>query len=562
MASGKLRGADHRLLRGYAPLVGIVAALLLVALLVPTVQPEQNVAANGPGSNTAGVTGDAGGATGTLQGSTGGAAGTAGTSGGSGAGGSTGNAGGVVGGHITGPPPGATSCTGLQVPGDSYSPPCVQWAGGTNNFGATSAGVTADAITVTLRETDVPDVGALVAQFTGGKVQIHETPADVERTYHVLADYFNKHFQFYGRKIQIKVFHGQGSLTTEALGGGQDTAQADAINAAQQQHAFADISSLTQPYSEALVARKVVSLNNLYFSQQWYAQRAPYAWSFVPDGTKVVQAGADFTTKYLVGKPASYAGGSLQGKPRKIAVIAPDNPIYQQSVSEFVNRVGRSNIADVRSYPLDIGSLQTNANNLVNVLSGEGITTVLVATDPVTPFFMSAAAAQSGWTPEWVLAGVAFTDADFVGQLMNQQEWSHSFGVSYLAAQQPERASAAYRAYKEMSPGTEPAQLLVAIIYYELEMLAIGVQGAGPSLTPATLQDGFARYPGGSGEAGSWAFPRGQYTPEQDGRIVWWDPHATSQYNGQLGAYRDNGKRYPLGGYPAGAIPVFPSGAP
>jgi hypothetical protein len=543
------------LLRGYAPLIGIVVALVLVAVLVPTVQPEQNVSSSN-GSYSAGTVDGGGtaqsGPTATITGTGGPSAARTGAAGGSA----------TAGGHITGAPPGAASCAGLQVPGDPYSPPCVQWSGGTNNKGPTSAGVTGDTITLTLRETDVPDIGALVAQFTGGKIQIKETPADVNRTYQVLADYFNKHFQFYGRKIQIKVFHGQGSLTTEALGGGQDTAQADAINAAQQQHAFADISALTQPYSEALASRKVIALNNLYFSQQWYAQRAPYAWSFVPDGTKVVQAGADFATKYLIGKPADYAGGGLQGKPRKIAVIAPDNPIYQQSVTEFVNRVGRSNIADLRSYPLDIGSLQTNANNLVNVLSGEGITTVLMATDPVTPFFMSAAAAQSGWTPEWVLAGVAFTDADFVGQLMNQQEWAHSFGVSYLAAQQPERASSAYRAYKEMSPGTEPAQLLVALIYYELEMLAIGIQGAGPNLNPQTLQEGFARYPGGSGEAGTWSFPLGQYTPEQDGRIVWWSPSATSQYNGQPGAYVDNGRRYPLGGYPAGALPVFPTGAP
>ena len=544
----KLKGADHRLLRGYAPLVGIVVALLLVALLIPSVQPEQNVSSgNGAGSYAAlpGQT-DTGGAG--AQAANTGVAGTAGSAGSAG--------------HLATGPPGGTPCPGAQVPGDPYSPPCIQWTGGTNNGGATSQGVTADTITVTYRETDVPDIGSVVAQFTGGKVQIHETQADVERTYNVLADYFNKHFQFYGRRIQIKVFKGQGSLTNEALGAGQDTAQSDAINAAQQQHAFADITGLTQPYAEALAAHKVVALNNLYFSQPWYTARAPYAWSFVPDCTKVVDANADFGLKYLLGKPAVYAGGNLKGKPRKIAIIAPDNPIYQSCVTDALNRLGRGNVADVRSYPLDIGSLQTTANNFVNILSSEGITTVVLGTDPILPFFMTASAAQNNWFPEWQLTGAGFTDADYVGQLMNQQEWTHAFGVSYLAAQLPERASAGYRAYKEMAPSTEPAQLLVELIYYEFEMLAIGLQGAGPNLTAATLQQGFARYPGGTGEAGGWAFPLGQYTPEQDGRIVWWDPKAPSTYNGQSGAYLDNGHRYPLGGYPPGDPPVYLNGGP
>jgi hypothetical protein len=550
-ARPKLKGADHRLLRGYAPLVGIVVTLLLVAVLIPSVQPEQNVSSGSSGTYANLPNQNGGTDASTAQGGA--------TAGGpaAGTGGQTATAG-----HIAGAPPGGIPCPGAQVPGDPYSPPCIRWTAGTNNGGATSPGVTADTVTVTYRETDVPDVGQIVAQFTGGRVQIKETQADVERTYQVLADYFNKHFQFYGRKIQIKIFKGQGSLTNEALGAGQDTAQSDGINAAQQQHAFADITGLTQPYAEALAAHKVIALNNLYFSQQWYSAHAPYAWSTVPDCTKVVEATADFGTKYLLGKPAVYAGGNLKGKPRKAAIIAPDNPIYQSCVNDSLNRIGRSNIADVRSYPLDIGSLQTTANNLVNVLSGEGITTVILGTDPILPFFMTAAASQNNWTPEWVLTGSGFTDADFVGQLMNQEEWSHAFGVSYLAAQVPERASAGYRAYKEISPNTEPAQLLVELIYYEFEMLAIGLQGAGPILTPTTLQQGFERYPGGTGEAGAWSFPRGQYTPAQDGRVVWWDPKATSSYNGQLGAYDDNGHRYPFGGYPSGSAPVYLNGGP
>ena len=46
----RLRGADDRLLRGYAPLAGLSALFLVMVLLAPTVAPEQLVgtAPSGP----------------------------------------------------------------------------------------------------------------------------------------------------------------------------------------------------------------------------------------------------------------------------------------------------------------------------------------------------------------------------------------------------------------------------------------------------------------------------------------------------------------------------------
>jgi hypothetical protein len=60
-------------------------------------------------------------------------------------------------------------------------------------------------------------------------------------------------------------------------------------------------------------------------------------------------------------------------------------------------------------------------------------------------------------------------------------------------------------------------------------------------------------YPGGSGPAGTWAYPKGAYAPYRDAREIWWDPSATSTYNGQPGAYRSDEKRYKPGQWPKGA---------
>jgi ABC-type branched-subunit amino acid transport system substrate-binding protein len=286
-------------------------------------------------------------------------------------------------------------------------------------------------------------------------------------------------------------------------------------------------------------------------------------WGLVPDCNKQADALADFVNKELANKPAAFAGGNLQGRPRKIAFIGPDNPDSQACTTQAINRLRAEgvSVADSRSYPLDIASLQPTAQRFVSELQGEGVTTVILETDPITPFFMTSDAAQAGWTPEWVVGG-ALLDQDFVGQLMNQDEWSHAFGISLFGQLLPERATAGFTAYRSESPTTDPAKFVVDQAYYELYQLAAGIQMAGPELNPATFAAGLQRYHGGPGPAGTWAFPPGDYTAPQDARIIWWKPSGVSQYNGALGTFDDNGgRRYPLGHFPAGNPPVFLKGS-
>jgi len=466
----------------------------------------------------------------------------------------------AAGGAVTGR---VTRCAGAQLPSDPYSPPCVEWSGGSNG-GATNTGVTASTITLTYRETDLPNIGALVAQMTGGKLHFTETQADLERTLGVLATFFNDHFQFYGRKLQIKIFKGQGSLASEMLGGGQDTATSDAIEASQQEHAFGDVSGLTEPYAEALVAHGVMDFNPLYMSADWFTQRDPYAWSVLPDCSKVAAATVASGIKLLKSKGAVYAGGDLRGKPRKIAVVAPDNPVYQSCENTALTAAKAAGlpIADHRSYPLSLDNLQSNAQTLVSEFQNEGITTVVLATDPVTPFFMTSDADQAGYFPEWVVTGVGFTDADYVGQLMDQKEWAHAFGLSFLGPQVPERADPGYLAYRSVDPNTDPDPLMVDPLYYALEQVAVGIQEAGPNLTPANFAAGMRGYHGGPGEAGLWAFPGGDHSAPQAARLIWWNPTKVSPFDNVAGTYEWNGTFYPITAFPSGAPPLFLDGAP
>jgi hypothetical protein len=434
----------------------------------------------------------------------------------------------------------------LQVPGDPYSLPCVAFSG--NNGGATSMGVTGSTITIAYRQTSDPGFQQTLAELGGASFS--DTPADVQRTIEGLEDYFNDHFQFYGRKIKVVFYTGQGTQTAELLGGGQEQAQADALTVGQSIKAFGDLSATTEPYADALAKQKVIGFGVPYLSSDWMSARAPYSWSIDTDCSIISETSAEFANKQLVGQPAVHAGGDLQGKPRKFAILAPNNPWYQDCVNEAIKAtVAAGNPAPVDiSYSLDLSTLSSQAASIIETLKKDDITTVFMGTDPIMPIYLTSKAAEQDYTPEWIDEGTALTDQDEVGQLFNQAEWAHAFGISYLADQLPQRATLGYAAYESVRHDT-PA-FSVDAIYEQMYMLAMGIQLAGPDLTPQTYEQGMFSYGGGTGPYGTWGFGPGHFTPTQDSHEIYWDPTATSTYNGKQGAFIVSTKRYRVGQYP------------
>ncbi|HEY3604046.1 MAG TPA: hypothetical protein VGL04_05205, partial [Sporichthyaceae bacterium] len=121
----------------------------------------------------------------------------------------------------------------VQVVGDPYSPPCTAWPAGKDNGGATSNGVTSDAIRISFRlpVEDISDFQSIIRQLAGDKADKipTATAADFRRTVQDFVTYFQRNFQFYGRKLDLVEWHGKGSVFNEFVGAGQEAAQADAI---------------------------------------------------------------------------------------------------------------------------------------------------------------------------------------------------------------------------------------------------------------------------------------------------------------------------------------------
>jgi len=543
MNNGTTAPVTSRLLRGYGPLLAAVVVFALMAAFVPTVDREVVTAAGGLAA------GEEGGGTDVLGDSVA-SAGEGGTAAGAGGSGTAGRRGAL--------PPGVrTGCPDRdqQVTGDPYSPPCINFSG--NNGGTTSKGVTGDKIIVAARVLNEPGFQQALADVAGA--QITDTPEDIKRTLVAITDYFNKKFQFYGRKLEIHFYDGKGSSTTELLGGGQEEAQADAVTVAEEIKAFADISAATAPYHDELTRRKVVAFGAPYMSREWMTERRPYSWSIATDCSIVTESVAEFGVKRLAGRKAEFAGAAYRDKERRSAVIAPENPWYQECVDAGVRiaTAGGNPPAERIKYKLDLGSMSNQATNVIAKLKSAGITTVTCGCDPVFPIFLSQKAQEQGYEPEWIVTGTALTDQDIVGQLYDQNQWKRAFGISYLGSPQPVRASDGYFAYKQVR-SDEPA-FIVEIIYYQMYMLALGVHMAGPTLTPENFEKGMFAYPGGSGRVGTWGFGPGHYTPTQDFREIWWNPEAISQQNGEKGAYIENepGRRWKPGTLPDSDPRVF-----
>lgn len=556
-----LRAPDRRLLLGYGPALVIGAAFLLMAILVPTVAPEQNVT-SGAGSPNAPSPGAATGLPVSGASTPGGPVSSALP----GAANANSSAGGHAGGGVSLPPV-VSACAGRQVQGDPYAPPCVKFSGG--NGAATSPGVTASSITVAYRipADNVSSAQQAIQQIAGkyNASRFSDSPEAVQRTLSDLVAYFNLHFQFYGRKMVLEPYNGQGQLGQEITGGGQAAAQADAIHVAQSMHAFVDISALSQPYAEALSAQHVVNVGVPYMSQEWFQQHAPYAWSFFPSCTDLSDEGAAISVREMGSQNVTWAGtGVRNGQPRKSAIIAPDNPAYQQCAHRVLDAMAASGhpAAANLTYTLDLSQLSQEAASLEQQIVNDGITTIGCGCDPITLVYLTGDLENAHYEPEWLNIGAAFTDIDLVAQLFNQSVWSHAMGVSNNGDVPPYGGSLGYFAAKSMDPGNPPAHI-VDILYEDLYIVALGIEEAGPDLTPVTFEKGLWNYGGGNGEYGPWTFNingTSYWTPQHSYRFEWWNPKAISSFDQEQGSWVLGSTYYTPQTTPPGPPPVFPNG--
>lgn len=535
-----------RMARRYTPLLITALAVLLVVTLLPSTSPTSQGSplvtgganATGLGNAPSASPGAGAAGTGPSLGDRTSAGGQSVGGGGPASQGTTGAPSGGIAPAIGGR--GATVNGGYCHPGirqvswSHYSPWCVPAFHGSNG-GATAPGVTPTTITITYRESNSSQQAAVNAA-AGAALPSDSAYIEDMNTY---IKFFNTQFELYGRHVVLKPFQGQGDYLAEDQGQDLAGAQADAVTA-RSLGAFIDATFIVTgsvPYAQDLAAEHIVNWDGPSLPQSWYAQFAPWEYNFGFSGTKYGEWEANFICQRLAGLPAIFAGDTTyQHTVRKFGLIYDDTPtsseVASQTQTYLFNECGVK-FAKTIAYGGSASEIQSQATTMVAEMKAAGVTTVVCQCDPVTPISISQAADEQSYRPEWIVPN----DLDPIARQTQQDQWSHAMAVG---GQWPAEAqSEAYRVFELATHGQQPAEQYYPLAYFTLMQIYAALQTAGPDLTPATFQHAMFTLPPSTPGAtnGDWAYGTDAFTSGIDAQIGWWNPNATSNFDGKKGAW-------------------------
>lgn len=518
----------------YTPVVAAILALVLVVVLVPDTGLSRNNGGVASGSldGTPPSPGDlqASQSPGTDPGNGPGAPGSAGQ-------GPAQNA--ISGGSVSDSSAGGVKCGpgARQVAWTPYSPPCIgKWSGA--NGGATAHGVTGDSITLVLRN---PTDWDTTANGTGGVPTFSQMASDMQ----VMVDFFNTQYELYGRRVIIKTFNGKGSFLAEGANQGQASANADARQA-YDLGAFVDGFPITAgTYSDAEASHGIISFapgNSI----NAYKAHAPYMYG-VPLGPVAEIQGAGIgavACQRMARMNAIFAGDAvLQQSTRRFGILEPQQPQYAGGAAVAMQAM-RNCGADVQFYQYDanLNREASQAAQIAGKMKADNVSTVVMLTDPFMSQFMTAAASQAQYHPEWLFT--IFQQA--MARQSPADEMAHAIDINpWHATTDPADQRLCARIFNLASHGARP-QSNPAGLDAECSLLMAlysGLQQSGPNLTPANFSRGWFSVPDSTGTSdfGRWSNGANQWSPLASFSVLQWNPSGTSPYDGGTGGWASCG---------------------
>ena len=278
--------------------------------------------------------------------------------------------------------------------------------------------------------------------------------------------------------------------------------------------AFADISGITTPYADALSRQGVVNIGAPYPPHRLVPR--PAALRLEPLPRRHEGRRHAWRSWLNAGVPPSptvqFAAGASTASPACIGVVGPENPEYGELRRPLRRAASRARHPPIGlTYRIDINSMPNQASNIIAQLKDAGVTTVVCSCDPVMlALGMAPKANEQDYNPEWITGGLAFVEQDIVGQLIDPEQWQHTLRPRLQRRVRAARALVpAFGVPGRCGPTSEPA-FGVEELYYQMYLLAIGLQMAGPNLTPETFEQGMFAYPGAVGPRGNWHFAPGR----------------------------------------------------
>ncbi|MEW6473280.1 MAG: hypothetical protein AB1679_13495 [Actinomycetota bacterium] len=585
----------------YRYVLGLAAAILLILALLPTSRPDGAAAGNPGGGGSgfkvidptppkkpaarraadAGRTGRATPETTASAAPDGRVAGASRPSAVTSA--TTGRAAAAATGPVLLPSPACDPATGRLAVPSRFAPPCV--ASVPSNRGATWPGVTAETITVAVYLAR----GDVAAQALAAAAGNRDSADEVAATYRSYADYFERHYQTWGRRVRL-VFVTPSGADDDAL-----AARADAARVATEFGAFASWGgpARTSAYADELAARRVLCLCAVPEPAAWYQARAPYVISPEPTVSERITLQTEYVAKRLAGRAARFAGDvMLATQTRTFGLVYEDSPGQTglrgaEALERELRRAGVE-LLDSVGFPGSAGTAAASgsaeARRVVSRLRQAGVTSVLYVGDGLFPVFMTQEATRQGYSPEWVLlgpgvgsgasagsvgggggGGLTGADTTFAGRTYDQTQWAHAFGLSFSGARLTAGQGEAWRIHLWHAGHPPPARASHALIYRAPWMFFTGMHLGGPVVTPASVRDGLFRLPPAGrgmvtspsvsfGRHGLWSGD--DYGAGDDVTELWWDattpgPDESGSHGVGMYRYTEGGRRYLPGQQPA-----------
>ena len=376
----------------------------------------------------------------------------------------------------------------------TYAPPCVKPYDATaGNGGATAPGVTANSITIALYQAQPDELQQIFFKNSGSDEGLN-TEAETVQAY---VDFFESHYETWGRKVNVVTVKGSGAPDDEAA------AKADAIKVATEIKAFASFGGpgQTSAYADELATRGVLCLGDcmLAASDAFATQNAPDVWLTFPSTDQAAEHWVRFITRQVAGRDARYAGDkAMRDRKRAFGLVRFDEPFagLDESGKKFVNELASAGVdlAAEASYELDVSRAQENARTVIAKMKAANVTTVIFAGDPLTPSFLTKEATAQDYFPEWIVLGAAYTDTSLFGRQYDQRQWAHAFGVSQLPAPVAESADQ-LATILTWQTGKPPAAKTFKVLVQAPLIFFTGLHLAGPELTAETFRNGLFGYP-------------------------------------------------------------------
>ena len=433
-----------------------------------------------------------------------------------------------------------------------HSIPCVPAFTG-DNGGATYQGVTGDEVTIVFYMNYATEADRAVY------LALEQSEEQEEQHVAAWTAWFNKHYEYYGRKINVTFFRGTGD--------GVPAVRNDAQTIVSKYKPFGVIAyefadTLSRELARLGVVSTFIDANQ---DQEMFRAMRPYAWGYFKNGDLMARNLAEYYCAKMYGKNADLAGDApLRLQRRRLGILSTDAPHFGSSLKTFVDAItggvcGTGSAEDkpvVFKYSSDPDASAQEQGDAAAAAFRSGDVTTAVAL--VTGVGEAVAQSFSGqnYHPEWLMGEWTFDHDLYTRAFVPPDQAPQRFGPGSLWVNVKSEDEPFERIAREVNPNFEfrcsGCQALWEVVY----QMFWGLQWAGPNLTPLTFERGMLDAPqiAGTENPNPWpgwecckrSWPSvggvgpndlGAYTFAQDYRHIYWDPTAISEYDGQPGTY-------------------------